>query len=158
MAVTDARSCLEYSVQKTPAQQSAIKYRKKNEATLKAILEKAENAAPDDDGDEAKNEEPQFLSEFRESRENRLTQNPTELDEEKAGVLDLIRDESAAFVTAAILKLHVMDDLAKGFEGGKLPITMETGLTLARDVENCSLQIMQSQATIRSSLLIARQL
>eukprot|EP01083_Nonionella_stella_P006605 19161_1 len=158
MAVTDARSCLEYSVQKTPAQQSAIEYRKKNEAKLKAIKEKAENAAPDDDDDEAKNEEPQFLAEFRESRENGLTQNPTDMDEEKAGALDLIRDESSAFVTAAILKLHVVDAVRHIFEASELPITIETGLTLAQDVENCSLQIMQSQATIRSSLLIARQL
>eukprot|EP01083_Nonionella_stella_P006602 19147_1 len=158
MAVTDARSCLEYSVQKTPAQQSAIEYRKKNEAKLKAIKEKAENAAPDDDDDEAKNEEPQFLAEFRESRENGLTQNPTDMDEEKAGALDLIRDESSAFVTAAILKLHVVDAVRPIFEASKFPFTRGTGLNLARDVESCSLQIMQSQATIRSSLLIARQL
>eukprot|EP01083_Nonionella_stella_P181030 647242_1 len=144
VAVTEARKYLEYSPQKTPAQELAIEHREKNEKTLQAIEWK-----PDDEDQ---------LAQFNKGRDDILAKNPDGLEDQQTGALDITRQENAAFATAVLVKLHVVDELAKLFEGGKHKFTRQTGLTLARDVQDCSLQIMQSQAGIRSSLSTARQL
>eukprot|EP01083_Nonionella_stella_P302537 1043476_1 len=149
VAVTDARKYLEYSPQKTPAQELAIKHREKNEKKLKVIQWKSGDAMPDDEDQ---------LAQFNKGRDDILAKNPDGLENQQTGALDVTRQENAAFVSAALVKLHVVDELAPLFEGGKHKFTRQTGLTLARDVEDCSLQIMESQAGIRSSLSTAKQL
>eukprot|EP01083_Nonionella_stella_P109530 319486_1 len=159
VAVTDARKYLEYSVEKTPAQRLAIQNAETNKNKLKAIEWKSRDEVPADEEEKGTpNDDEHQMAQFNAGRNNILAKNPEQLNHEQAGALDITRKENAAFVTAAVVKLHVVDELAPLFEGGKQPFTRQTGLTLARDVEDCSLQIMQSQAGIRSSLLIARQL
>eukprot|EP01083_Nonionella_stella_P085496 237109_1 len=128
VAVTEARKYLEYSAEKTPAQQSAIQNAEENEKKLKAIEWKSGDA-----DEEQKEDEDDQLAQFNKGRDSILAKNPNGLEDEQAGALDITRQENAAFVTAAVVKLHVVDELAKLFEGGKYKFTRQTGLTLARD-------------------------
>eukprot|EP01083_Nonionella_stella_P258720 883962_1 len=67
--------------------------------------------------------------------------------------LNKIHEHNNALMTAVIVKLHVLGGLHQFKDCRVAPC-----LTLAKDVENCSLGIMQSQASIRSSIMVARKL
>eukprot|EP01084_Bolivina_argentea_P079633 144407_1 len=139
VAVNEARKYLVCGKDKTPEQLLAIKNASVNEKKLKAIKASEEDESEEDE-DKEENKEDAGVS------------------EEEARELKLMKQENTAYLSAAVVRLHVVDALAHKFEEGEQPETRKTGLTLARDVETCSLQIMESQATIRSSVLIARQL
>eukprot|EP01083_Nonionella_stella_P006604 19156_1 len=166
VAVTTARKYLEYTAQNTPAQTLAIKNADENEKKLKAIGWESAQAITDEEEEETKDEYEDededegalAMERVYKDRERQLAKPPERLNEEQAGALELARKENNALRTAVVAEMHVVNALAPQFEGGTLPFTRKTGLTLARDVETCSLQIMESQATIRSSVLIARQL
>eukprot|EP01083_Nonionella_stella_P167128 560907_1 len=151
VAVNEARKYLAYETQKTPAQRLAITNAVQNEEKLKAIQLASGEAVTDEEKEKGA---PDAMDEMDKGINDSKNKNPKGLSKEEAGALDLTRKENAAYVTAAVVKLHVVDALAPKFEQGDQPETRKTGLTLARDVESCSLQIMQSQATIRSSLVI----
>eukprot|EP01083_Nonionella_stella_P082496 227695_1 len=155
VAVTDARIILEYSAERTPAQQLAIKNAEENEKKLKAIEDEQdveryglndELKAIEDEQDVVRKLPDQFA------------QNPYGLNDEQAFALDVTRKENAALVVAAVVKLHVVDALKPKFENSRKSRWLETGFTLACDIQQSSLQIFQIHAAIRSFLVIARQL
>eukprot|EP01083_Nonionella_stella_P129953 394347_1 len=150
-AVNEARKYLEYSPQRTHAQKLAIKNAESNKKKLKALELKSS-------GKEGMDYDEKEALDALDDINSILATYPENLDE-KQNALDVRRKENAAFITAAIVKLHVVDDaLAHKFmEGDQLEIR-RTALKLAKDVVTCSLQIIQSHAAIRYYLLIARQL
>eukprot|EP01083_Nonionella_stella_P258721 883963_1 len=73
---------------------------------------------------------------------------PKHLDE-----LNLVREHNNTFMTAVVVRLHVLHSLPQFKD-----CTVSECLTLVKDVENCSLEIMRSQANIRSSIVVAQGL
>eukprot|EP01083_Nonionella_stella_P225082 800583_1 len=71
---------------------------------------------------------------------------------------DKLRMEHSALVTAAVVQLHAVNDLEDRFIAIKHPGTKKIALTLAKDIQNCVVKMLQTQATIRASVLMARQM
>jgi len=161
-AIIDANKLLTITSEKqlNIAQQKAIEMRKENKKKYKEIKLKQDEEFKDVNEDNKEDDVAKDNENEEEVKDDDDNNNNNNNNKQLTPLEELNRDADALQI-AAIVKLHVVESMNNEFEpkdNDNIRIIRATAKTSAIHVENCCLQIMDTQSIIRKTVLLAMKL